>query len=135
MTFLRRNYGVSPRDDFRIRRASVTAVCAALIVFGGVPGQLSGQGQSRLKLGQVQQLVNIGTPDSAVAQEIQRRGLDFTPTPKILEELERRGVGRAFVTLHVGAGTFQPVKVEDVSQHRVHREWCERVFAVVLGPG
>jgi len=32
-------------------------------------------------------------------------------------------VHTAFVTLHVGAGTFQPVKVEDVRQHRMHREW------------
>src|SRR5262249_4895453 len=36
-----------------------------------------------------------------------------------------RGVGWAFVTLHVGAGTFQPVKVEDVSQHRMQAEWGE----------
>jgi S-adenosylmethionine:tRNA ribosyltransferase-isomerase len=50
-------------------------------------------------------------------------GLHFTP--RLFEELERRGVARAFVTLHVGIGTFQPMKVEDVSQHRVHREWCE----------
>lgn len=50
-------------------------------------------------------------------------GLHFTP--ELIEELTRRGIGRASVTLHVGAGTFQPIQVEDVSQHRVHEEWCQ----------
>jgi len=35
------------------------------------------------------------------------------------------GVERAFVTLHVGAGTFQPLRVDDIAQHRMHREWLE----------
>jgi S-adenosylmethionine:tRNA ribosyltransferase-isomerase len=50
-------------------------------------------------------------------------GLHFTP--RLLERLEARGIDRAFVTLHVGLGTFQPIEVEDVSQHRMHREWGE----------
>jgi S-adenosylmethionine:tRNA ribosyltransferase-isomerase len=50
-------------------------------------------------------------------------GLHFTP--ELFEQLARRGVERAFVTLHVGPGTFQPVKVEDVTQHRVEPEWGE----------
>jgi S-adenosylmethionine:tRNA ribosyltransferase-isomerase len=41
----------------------------------------------------------------------------------VLDALEARGVQRASVTLHVGAGTFQPVKVEDIAQHRMHSEW------------
>ncbi len=36
--------------------------------------------------------------------------------------LAQRGVERAYLTLHVGAGTFQPVATEDLSQHRMHRE-------------
>lgn len=40
----------------------------------------------------------------------------------LLAELDCRGVRRAFVTLHVGAGTFQPVRVQDLSQHRMHSE-------------
>jgi len=40
----------------------------------------------------------------------------------LLSQLEAHGVQRASVTLHVGAGTFQPVKTEDISQHRMHRE-------------
>ena len=43
----------------------------------------------------------------------------------ILAELDALGVQRAGVTLHVGAGTFQPVKTEDIAQHRMHSEWYE----------
>ncbi|MRX51732.1 tRNA preQ1(34) S-adenosylmethionine ribosyltransferase-isomerase QueA [Paracoccus sp. S-4012] len=43
----------------------------------------------------------------------------------LLAALDARGVERARVTLHVGAGTFLPVKVEDVSTHRMHAEWGE----------
>ena len=47
-------------------------------------------------------------------------GLHFTP--EILGQLEGRGIERAFVTLHVGIGTFKPVTAEDLSQHVMHRE-------------
>ena len=50
-------------------------------------------------------------------------GLHFTP--ELFAQLDERGVGRAFVTLHVGPGTFQPVKVDDVTQHKVEAEWAE----------
>ena len=40
----------------------------------------------------------------------------------MLEQLEAAGVRRAFVTLHVGAGTFQPVKTENIADHVMHRE-------------
>jgi S-adenosylmethionine:tRNA ribosyltransferase-isomerase len=43
----------------------------------------------------------------------------------LLAELEARGVQRASVTLHVGAGTFQPVKTEDISEHTMHAERYE----------
>ena len=48
-------------------------------------------------------------------------GLHFTP--RLLAALEARGVGRAAVTLHVGAGTFLPVRTEDPARHRMHSEW------------
>jgi S-adenosylmethionine:tRNA ribosyltransferase-isomerase len=41
----------------------------------------------------------------------------------MLAGLDRLGVERAFVTLHVGAGTFAPVKSNDLAQHRMHSEW------------
>jgi S-adenosylmethionine:tRNA ribosyltransferase-isomerase len=40
----------------------------------------------------------------------------------LLERLRAKGIGIAHITLHVGAGTFQPVRLQDLSQHRMHRE-------------
>jgi S-adenosylmethionine:tRNA ribosyltransferase-isomerase len=48
-------------------------------------------------------------------------GLHFTP--KLLDDLARRGVRRAEVLLHVGAGTFKPVEAEDPAEHVMHEEW------------
>jgi S-adenosylmethionine:tRNA ribosyltransferase-isomerase len=56
--------------------------------------------------------------DGAVAAPT--AGLHFTP--ELLAALDARGVGRVTVTLHVGVGTFLPVRVEDVSEHRMHAE-------------
>jgi S-adenosylmethionine:tRNA ribosyltransferase-isomerase len=50
-------------------------------------------------------------------------GLHFTP--ELLQALKDRGVAFAFVTLHVGAGTFLPVKTEDLADHRMHAEYGE----------
>ncbi|PCD77664.1 tRNA preQ1(34) S-adenosylmethionine ribosyltransferase-isomerase QueA [Pseudothioclava arenosa] len=46
-------------------------------------------------------------------------------TPELLEKLHEKGVTFTEVTLHVGAGTFLPVKVEDVTTHNMHAEWGE----------
>ena len=43
----------------------------------------------------------------------------------VLAALDARGVRRAAVTLHVGAGTFQPVRVDNIAEHRMHSEWFE----------
>jgi S-adenosylmethionine:tRNA ribosyltransferase-isomerase len=48
-------------------------------------------------------------------------GLHFTPA--LEAALQARGVGIHRITLHVGAGTFLPVKVEDIAEHRMHAEW------------
>ncbi|MBU1325783.1 MAG: tRNA preQ1(34) S-adenosylmethionine ribosyltransferase-isomerase QueA [Alphaproteobacteria bacterium] len=48
-------------------------------------------------------------------------GLHFTP--ELLDEIRARGVSTHAVTLHVGAGTFLPVKVDDLAEHRMHSEW------------
>jgi S-adenosylmethionine:tRNA ribosyltransferase-isomerase len=47
-------------------------------------------------------------------------GLHFTP--ELLTQLQASGIGHAFITLHVGIGTFRPVKVENVEEHRMHAE-------------
>jgi S-adenosylmethionine:tRNA ribosyltransferase-isomerase len=59
--------------------------------------------------------------DGAVAAPT--AGLHFTPA--LLEAIEARGVRRALVTLHVGAGTFLPVKADDTDDHKMHSEWGE----------
>ncbi len=56
--------------------------------------------------------------DGAVAAPT--AGLHFTP--ELVAALEARGVSRHFVTLHVGAGTFLPVKAADTGEHRMHAE-------------
>src|ERR1700729_2003465 len=48
-------------------------------------------------------------------------GLHFTPD--LLVALRERGVGIHLITLHVGAGTFLPVKVDDTAEHKMHSEW------------
>ncbi|HLX83356.1 MAG TPA: tRNA preQ1(34) S-adenosylmethionine ribosyltransferase-isomerase QueA [Terriglobales bacterium] len=50
-------------------------------------------------------------------------GLHFTS--EILQQIRARGIEVAEITLHVGLGTFQPVRVEKVEDHRLHREWFE----------
>ena len=50
-------------------------------------------------------------------------GLHFTP--ELLKQIEEKGVNLAYVTLHVGLGTFRPVKVEDVENHKMHSEFFE----------
>jgi S-adenosylmethionine:tRNA ribosyltransferase-isomerase len=49
----------------------------------------------------------------------------------MLDACSERGVQRAAVTLHVGAGTFQPVRVENIAEHRMHSEWFEVGAATV----
>ena len=50
-------------------------------------------------------------------------GLHFTPG--LMKQLQDVGIGVEFVTLHVGAGTFLPVKVDDTADHKMHAEWGE----------
>ena len=50
-------------------------------------------------------------------------GLHFTP--ELLEKLQQQGIEVAYVTLHVGIGTFRPVEVEQITDHTMHQEWIE----------
>jgi S-adenosylmethionine:tRNA ribosyltransferase-isomerase len=50
-------------------------------------------------------------------------GLHFTP--ELIEKLKGRGIGFAYLTLHVGLDTFAPVTEEDPGEHVIHTEWCE----------
>ncbi|MBD2384136.1 tRNA preQ1(34) S-adenosylmethionine ribosyltransferase-isomerase QueA [Cylindrospermum sp. FACHB-282] len=56
-------------------------------------------------------------------------GLHFTP--ELLQQLGVSQINQAFVTLHVGVGTFRPVEVADVTTHQMHEEWIEVPTATV----
>ena len=66
------------------------------------------------------QTVYAKEPGSAAAPTA---GLHFTP--RLLEELQVKGVKIAYVTLHVGLDTFAPVTEDDPKEHKIHSEWCE----------
>ena len=66
------------------------------------------------------QTVYAKEPGSAAAPTA---GLHFTP--RLLEELQGKGVRIAYVTLHVGLDTFAPVTEENPQEHKIHTEWCE----------
>jgi S-adenosylmethionine:tRNA ribosyltransferase-isomerase len=63
-------------------------------------------------------------------------------TPELMARISAAGIGSETLTLHVGAGTFLPVKAEDTAEHRMHAEWgrigaeaAERINAVRAGGG
>jgi len=66
------------------------------------------------------QTVFAHDPGSAAAPTA---GLHFTPG--LLEELKVKGIGIAYVTLHVGLDTFAPVTEDDPEAHAIHSEWCD----------
>lgn len=63
------------------------------------------------------QTVYAAEPGSAAAPTA---GFHFTP--RLLKEIRSRGIGAAFVTLHVGIATFRPVRTDDISEHVMHKE-------------
>ena len=65
------------------------------------------------------QTVYAREPGSAAAPTA---GLHFTP--ELLKELENKGVELLYITLHVGLGTFRPVKEEEITDHEMHSEYC-----------
>jgi S-adenosylmethionine:tRNA ribosyltransferase-isomerase len=82
------------------------------------------KGQGNDTDGERYQTVYAGRPGAVAAPTA---GLHFTDD--LFARLAECGVGRAFVTLHVGAGTFRPVQVDDVARHRSDPEWCELPLA------
>ena len=75
--------------------------------------------KKELKDGERYQTVYSKNPGSAAAPTA---GLHFTP--ELLEALKAKGVELCFLTLHVGLGTFRPVKEEDIEDHLMHEEYC-----------
>lgn len=72
------------------------------------------------------QTVYAQTPGAVAAPTA---GLHFDEA--LLEQLRSQGIETAFVTLHVGAGTFQPVRADDIREHQMHSEWLEVSAATV----
>ncbi len=77
------------------------------------------------------QTIYAKTPGAVAAPTA---GLHFDEA--IMRQIQARGVDKAFVTLHVGAGTFQPLRVEKLEDHEMHHEWyeinaatCEKIAA------
>ncbi len=85
----------------------------------------------------------IDRPDDSADREryqtvyAERAGAVAAPTAglhfdqPLLDAIRAKGVETAFVTLHVGAGTFQPVRVERIEDHHMHNEWLEVTQEVV----
>ncbi len=67
--------------------------------------------------------------DKAGAIAAPTAGLHFTP--ELFDRLDQRGIRRAFLTLHVGIGTFRPVEVDTITDHTMHAEWLEVPAATV----
>jgi len=85
----------------------------------------------------------IQRPDEASDREryqtiyAERPGAVAAPTAglhfdaELFERLDARGIERAFLTLHIGAGTFQPVRVDNVEDHQMHPEWLDVDAALI----
>ena len=137
---------LKPGDEFYLKDRGRADCCKAVLI------EKTGDGQCRLKVeaeGNAHSILEkIGFPplppyikrddDPAAATQDKLRyqtvyarhagavaaptaGLHFTQA--LIEQLNRSGVHFAFVTLHVGAGTFKPVATENVEDHQIHAEW------------
>ncbi len=110
---------VAREDDlYRLRFAGDAGVLALLERHGSVPlppyitHEPDAGDESRY------QTVYARTPGAVAAPTA---GLHFDAA--LLDALRQRGVHIAYLTLHVGAGTFQPVRTQDLAAHRMHGEW------------
>lgn len=75
--------------------------------------------KEELEDGERYQTVYAKAPGSAAAPTA---GLHFTP--ELLETVQAKGIDLVTITLHVGLGTFRPVKVDDIEEHEMHPEYC-----------
>jgi S-adenosylmethionine:tRNA ribosyltransferase-isomerase len=106
------------REFFRLRFPGCEDVYALLERHGHVPLPMYISRPDARADAERYQTVYAREPGSVAAPTA---GLHFDRA--LLAGLGRGGVALAFVTLHVGAGTFQPVREQDLSRHRLHAEW------------
>lgn len=101
-------------------------VLSALDKFGHIPLPPYIERQDSLDDRERYQTVYAKNPGAAAAPTA---GLHFTN--EILDKILSKGISVATITLHVGAGTFQPVRVDNLSDHKMHSEWISLDDAVV----
>lgn len=102
------------RIDFHRSHAEVFSLSER---FGAIPTPPYVDGQD-IQENQYQTIYakNVGSVAAPTA------GFHFTPG--LLEKLDQQGIRQAFVTLHVGLGTFRPMKSETLNEHTMHEEWA-----------
>ncbi len=108
------------RDFFRLRFEACEDVFAVLERHGSVPLPMYIERDAGGRDAERYQTVYARSRGAVAAPTA---GLHFDES--MLDRLRRRGVVISYVTLHVGAGTFQPVRAQDLAQHEMHAEWYE----------
>jgi S-adenosylmethionine:tRNA ribosyltransferase-isomerase len=116
------------RDDafFHLRFDPKQSVLAILDQIGHMPLPPYIERSDKAEDAERYQTVYAQQPGAVAAPTA---GLHFDKA--LLANLESRGVNLGYVTLHVGAGTFQPVRVEDITDHKMHKEWISVTQALV----
>jgi len=139
-----------------VRASKSPKAGSSIVIDGGGEAQVLGRQESLFELGFSEPVLPllervghmplppyIDRPDEGSDREryqtvyAQRAGAVAAPTAGLhfdeamLAALREQGVATAYVTLHVGAGTFQPVRVERIEDHHMHSEWLEVGQAVV----
>jgi len=118
------------REFFRLRFEGCDDALALLERHGAVPLPLYISRAAGERDAERYQTVYAREPGAVAAPTA---GLHFDPA--LLQALRDRGVAVCFVTLHVGAGTFQPVREQDLARHEMHAEWYDVPQATVDGIG
>ena len=108
------------QEFYRLRFEACADVFSLLERHGSVPLPLYISRPADRADAERYQTVYAQTPGAVAAPTA---GLHFDEA--MLQELKERGATLAYLTLHVGAGTFQPVRTQDLSQHIMHSEWYE----------
>jgi S-adenosylmethionine:tRNA ribosyltransferase-isomerase len=113
-------------EFFHIRFLTHARLMEALELFGHIPLPPYIKREDVLADRERYQTVYSEKPGAVAAPTA---GLHFDAA--LLQRIRDKGVDMAYVTLHVGSGTFQPVRVENVQEHTMHREWIELDETVV----
>lgn len=110
-----------PEGRWRVRPDAPGTAADLLQLYGHVPlPPYIRKGEDRPEDRVSYQTVFAHRPGAVAAPTA---GLHFTP--ELFARLQDRGIGTAFVTLHVGPGTFRPIEAEDFREHPMHAEWGE----------